>query len=111
MKHNKGGVLFDENHPRYISAALNAIDELLKKNKLFEINTGAMFRMGNTQPYPSEFILKELCNRGGEILLTCDSHSTKSIYYKFSEMLDLVEYCGFKYIKRLTKSGFIDVKI
>jgi len=111
MKHNKGGVLFDEYHPRYINAALSAIDELLKKNNLFEVNTGAMFRMGNTQPYPSEFLLKELCNRGGEILITCDSHSTKSIFYKFNEIIELVKHCGFNYIKHLSKSGFIDVTI
>jgi histidinol-phosphatase (PHP family) len=111
MKHNKGGVLFDEFHPRYVNAALSAMDELLKKNRLFEINTGAMFRMGNTQPYPSEFLLKELFSRGGEILITCDSHSTKTIYYKFNEMIELAKFCGFKYIKRLTKTGFSDVKI
>jgi histidinol-phosphatase (PHP family) len=104
-------VLFDEFHPRYVSAALSAMDELLKKNRLFEINTGAMFRMGNTQPYPSEFLLKELFGRGGEILITCDSHSTESVFFKFNEMMELAKFCGFKHIKRLTKSGFIDVKI
>jgi len=111
MKHNKGGVLFDDKHPRYVNAALYAMEELLKKNRLFELNTGAMFRMGNIQPYPSEFLLKELCNRGGEIIIACDSHSTETIYFKYKEMLDFAKHCGFKCIKRLTKTGFIDVKI
>jgi len=111
MKHNKGGVLFDESHPRYVNAAVSAMDELLKKNRLFEINTGAMFRMGNTQPYPSELLLRELNKRGGEILITCDSHSTKSIFFKFNEAIEMARSCGFRYIKHLTKSGFIDVKI
>lgn len=110
-KHNEGSRLFDETHPRYIKAAIDAMDEILKDCKLFEINTGAMFRMGKAEQYPSTFLLKELKKRGGEILFTSDSHCEQSLYYKFDEMQEIARSCGFTYIKHLTPNGFIDIKL
>jgi len=110
-KHNIDGRMFDEKHPRYIQAALRAMDEILEKCIIFEVNTGAMYRLGKKEPYPSEYLLKELSKRGGEVLLTSDSHNAKSLYYRFDEMRELVKSCGFKYIKHLTKDGFIDMKL
>ena len=110
-KYNFGGDRFDESHPKYVGAALTAMDEILKNCKLFEVNTGAMFRFGKPEPYPSVFLLKELFKRGGEVILSSDSHHAESICYKFGEMRELLKSCGFIYIKQLTKKGFIDVPI
>ena len=110
-KYNFGGILFDEMHPRYIASALGAMDEILKNRKLFEVNTSMMYRFNKPEPYPSVFLLKELRMRGGEVILSSDSHDAESICYKFDDMLELLKACGFKHIKRLTKDGFIDVKI
>lgn len=107
-KSNEGGKLFDETSPRYIKAALGAMEKILAQCKLFEINTGAMYRKGRSVQYPSEFLLRELNNRGGEIVITSDSHDGDSLYYKFEEMRELAKACGFKYNKRLTKDGFVD---
>jgi len=110
-KHNADYCMFDEMHPRYIKAALDAMEQILDKCKLFEVNTGAMYRLGKTAPYPSVFLLEELYKRGGEVILSSDSHSTESLYFKYDEMQELIKSCGFKYIKRLTKDGFIDVAL
>ena len=110
-KYNFGGSLFDETHPRYVSSALDAMDEILKSCRLFEINTGAMYRFDKPEPYPSVFLLKELRQRGGEVIISSDSHNTESICWKYGEMLELARHCGFKYIKRLTKDGFADMPL
>jgi histidinol-phosphatase (PHP family) len=110
-KYNSDGSHFDETHPRYVAAALGAMDTILKSCKLFEVNTGAMYRFNNLEPYPSVFLLKELCIRGGEVILSSDSHDSESLCHKFGEMLELLKTCGFKSIKRLTKNGFIDAKL
>ena len=110
-KYNFGGCLFDEAHSRYVSAALEAMREILKTQKLFEVNTGAMFRFDKPEPYPSVFLLKELFRRGGEVILSSDSHHAESICHKFGEMKELIKSCGFKYMKQLTKDGFIDVPL
>jgi len=110
-KYNFDAHLFDEMHPRYINAALAAIDEIMKDCKLFEVNTGAMYRFDKPEPYPSAFFLKEIYKRGGEVILTSDSHDAESICHKFDEMSEFLKECGFSHIKRLTKNGFIDRKI
>jgi len=110
-KNNDDGSMFDEMHPRYISAAISAMERVIKECKIFEINTGAMYRRGLSAPYPAVHLLKELQKRGGEVILSSDSHDAESLYYKFDEMRELVKSCGFKYIKRLTKKGFIDEKL
>jgi len=110
-KYNMSGSLFDESHPRYVNAAMDAMDEILKSCRLFEVNTGAMFRFGKPEPYPSVFLLKELFRRGGEVIITSDSHVAESICYKFGEMRDLLKSCGFKHAKQLTQNGFVDVML
>ena len=108
MKYNDNCGLFDEQDPRYVKAALNAMDALLSKCGIFEVNTGAMYRRGKTEPYPSAFLLRELCRRGGEVLLSSDSHDAMSICHAFGETRSLLKTCGFKHLKRLTKDGFVD---
>lgn len=108
-KYNFGGCLFDEKHPRYVAAALGAMEEILKHRRLFEVNTGAMYRFGKPEPYPSLFLLRELSARGGEVIITSDSHDTESICYKFDEIREMLKAIGFKYTKYLTKDGFTDV--
>jgi len=110
-KYNFNGRLFDENHPRYKAAALGAMDKILKDCKIFEVNTGMMYRFNKSEPYPSVLLLKELQKRGGEVILSSDSHDAESICYKFDEMQELLKTCGFKYIKRLTNNGFINIEI
>ena len=110
-KYNFDGNLFDEQHPRYKAAAFAAMDEILKDCKLFEVNTGMMFRKNKKEPYPSVSLLKELKARGGEVILSSDSHHAQSLCYNFKEMGELLKTCGFKYLKRLTRNGFIDVPL
>ena len=110
-KYNFDGKLFDETHPRYVRAALAAMDEALKSCRLFEVNTGAMYRFNKPEPYPSAFLLKELFRRGGEVILSSDSHDAESICHKFDDMRELLATCGYRYVKQLTKEGFVDVAL
>ena len=110
-KQNIDGRLFDETAPRYMAAATNAMEQILAKCKIFEINTGGMYRRGVKTPYPSKNLLTELHKRGGEVLLSSDSHDADSLYYMFDEMKELVKSCGFTYIKRLTKDGFVNERL
>jgi len=110
-KQNIDSRLFDETNPRYMAAATNAMEQILTKCRIFEVNTGGMYRRGVKTPYPSKNLLTELQKRGGEELLSSDSHDADSLYYMFDEMKELVKSCGFTHIKRLTKDGFMDEKL
>ena len=103
--------LFDESHPRYVGAALRAMDALVSAGKPFEVNTGAMYRIGRPEPYPSAFFLCELFRCGGEVLLSSDSHDAQSLCYGFEDMKALLRSCGFTHIKRLTRDGFVNVPL
>jgi len=110
-KYNYNNSIFDENHPRYLNAAIGAMEEILKTCKVFEINTGTMYRFQKPEPYPSKRLIEELFKRGGEVILGSDSHDGNSLGHLFDEMSELLKSIGYKYQKRLTKNGFIDVEL
>lgn len=105
--------LFDEHDDEYRSYALDAVDRIFaaKPDILFEVNTGAMFRVGKSEPYPADFILRHICEKGGRITLTSDSHSVDSIDFAFDRAIEYIGRCGFEEIYYLTKDGVKTYKI
>lgn len=89
-KYNEGGVLFDENHPRYLAAAKSALDRLLAAGKTFEINTGAIARGYRSTPYPAPALLSYLREKGGKFILSSDAHSPGNIAFRFPDYSDCV---------------------
>lgn len=105
-KSNEGGCRFDEDDPRYRSAALEALEALLERDVIFEINTGAISRGYRTAPYPAPFLLRAIRERGGRICITSDSHQADAITCAFSDAAALAEDCGFREAWVLTGDGF-----
>ncbi len=94
-KFNEGGRFFDEEDRRCRAAALEALDALLERNVLFEINTGAMSRGYRSVPYPAPFLLRHIHARRGRILVTGDSHSAAAILHGYPQAFALAAACGF----------------
>ena len=84
-KFNQNGVMFDEQHPRYLNAAFKAVDVLIQKGKPFEINTGVIIRGYKDKPYPSDFILDKITEKGGSFLLNSDSHRSDMLCFEFEK--------------------------
>jgi len=78
-KFNEGGVLFDEENPRYVRAWQNAVDEILKHIRVFEMNFGAVARGYRTTPYPSKPIQDYILSHGGVLIKSSDSHNVDNI--------------------------------
>lgn len=110
-KFNEGGRMLDESHPRYLSAAMDALDTLAKRDVIFEINTGAMSRGYRTTPYPAPTLLRAMQERGCRICITSDSHSADTILHAFDQAVELAKSCGFRESWVLTKQGFIPQEI
>ena len=106
-KFNGQTPLFDEDNETYKASALKALDRILdsKPDILFEVNTGAMYRKGNPKPYPAEFMMKHIKDRGGIITITSDSHCCESLDFAFKEMIDYCKNCGFTEAYYLTSEG------
>ena len=105
-KYNEGGKHFDEDHPRYRKAALEAVEALIPCGKPFEINTGAISRGVRQTPYPNPFILKEIYRMGGQIVLSGDSHSAEGLLCAYDKATALALSCGFTTALTLTESGW-----
>lgn len=94
-KFNEGGKWFDENDPRYLRSAEDAIDALCSAGFIFEMNSGAVSRGYRITPYPALPLLRMILDRGGHILLSSDAHAPENIAYQFDEMAALLQSCGF----------------
>ena len=105
-KFNAGGTLFDEADPRYRTSAFEALDYLLKKDVVFEINTGAISRGYCTKPYPSVPFLRYIAEHGGRVMLSSDAHDKKNLLYGFSEAVEYARASGVKTLCVMTKDGW-----
>lgn len=106
--------LFDEftdDGKKYRSIATDALIEVLGVTPLIEVNTGAISRGFRKSPYPAPFLLKEILRRGGEVILSSDSHALSSMDAQFKESAALLSSLGFKYVARLCGTGLAHVKI
>lgn len=110
-KFNEGGRLFDENDPRYISAAFEALDALIDTGAIFEINTGAMSRGYRSSPYPARPLLRRIFERGGRVTVSTDSHSAETIDYAFDAACRYAYDAGFRELWTLGKNGFFETPL
>ncbi len=96
----------DVNAKRFVDAEAKAIEALVKADKIFEINTGAVARGKRSVPYPSERALKKICECKGRITISSDCHDKDFLDCGFEDAIELAKKCGFKEIYCLTKDGF-----
>ncbi len=91
--------LAPESDEKYVDYAVSAAREAMKHCRLFELNTGAIARGYRTVPYPAEYILKEIKNLGGEIIVTSDCHWREKLTFWFDEAEEYLTRLGFeKYV-------------
>jgi len=97
-KFNRDGAQFDTADPRYRAAWQKAADELLKCGKPFEINTGVIYRGRLDTPYPALEIARYISERGGEFVLSSDSHYAAGLCYGFEQWAQAAKAEGIKVV-------------
>ena len=90
----------DEEDPRYLKPAYEAMEYLVGKGIPFEINT-RQARRGKY--FPGDTLLKRLYSLGGEIILNSDAHSADELGNGLREAAELAKRCGFRHTNYLTK--------
>lgn len=103
-KYNNG--LFDEDDPRYLGPALDALEHLCRQGAVLEINTGAMARGVRRVPYPSPALLRAAHGFGASIVLSSDCHDKGKLLYAYDEAVELAKSCGFRTARTLTAGGW-----
>ncbi len=94
-----------EENEVYLSYAKKAVDELVKYNVPFEINTGAISRGYRTSPYPSKNILEYIKEKDGKIIFTSDCHDKEYLDCFFKEAEALAKDVGFTRRSIITEQG------
>ncbi len=95
----------DEEDPRYLRYALEAMEYLVSEGIPFEINCGAVNRGRKKEFYPNTFLLKSLRQFGGEILINSDAHHYSLLNGAFDAAVRKAIECGFTHTNILTKKG------
>lgn len=90
-KFNGNGRLFDEKSERYISAWKKAVDNLIKYNIPFEINTSPLYKQLKKDAYPDNDIRQYIKNKGGKFALSSDSHSLSCLCRCFEDFSGITE--------------------
>ena len=110
-KYNEDDCLFSTENMRYRDAAMSALTELVKQDKIFEINSGAISRGHRKTPYPQPWIIRELHARGARIILSADAHAAENIFFGYEEMKELVYSCGYREVTVFRNGQWIQEEI
>lgn len=110
-KFNEGGRFFNESDPRYLHSAFEALDALLEKDVIFEINTGAISRGYRRTPYPAPAFLRRIAEKRGNIVINSDSHNRANLMYAFPMAVQIAKAAGFGSVLSMTKDGWKPISI
>ena len=68
-------------------------------NVPFEINTGAISRGYQKDPYPSDEIIAYLHQRGARFVLSSDSHQKETLMYDFERQESMARQKGLRLLE------------
>ncbi len=105
-KHNRNDLYFEERDPRYLSAAIEALELLLQRDVIFALQTGDMCYAHRRLPYPSPVLLRYIAQKGGRITLTSGALTKAELGYAFDDAVQLARSCGFGSILTMTADGW-----
>ena len=92
---NKGEIYFTEKESWYIEEIEKTLDIIAQTNCIVEINTKGMYRKGDKEAYPSNWILEKVYKKGIPIHFGADAHSPKYLIQNFDEVETIVKNIGF----------------
>ena len=110
-KSNDFAKIIDTESEEYRRYALKAIEKLVKKVGVFEINTGAMSKGVKLSPYPDRWMLSKINRLGGKVIITSDCHKRENLNFAFDECVALAKECGFKEIYYFNGKEFVSNEI
>lgn len=90
-KFNEKGDIFNENDIRYENAWKKAVDKIIKKVNVFEINFGAISRGYRTKPYPNQKQIEYIKSLGGKFVFGSDAHNLNNFSVSIEEYKDLLK--------------------
>lgn len=110
-KFNERFPRFDESDPRYLHPALEALDALLDKDAVLEVNTGAISRGYRRAAYPAPVFLHRISERRGSVTLSSDAHDKEALLYGFGEACKILRASGITRVLVKGMNGWDEIGI
>lgn len=103
--------VIDTKEKAYTDIARQALRASLEACPIIELNTGAIGRGYRKEPYPEVFLLDDIRELDGKVILSSDSHSSQTLTCFFDESLELLKSRGFRSIVVLKNGKFTEIGI
>ena len=81
-----------------LGSDMEVLELAVARDKLIEVNTGAISRGWRKRPYPNQYLLETILEEGGEVLLSSDSHHQDNLDFFFDESVELLKEAGFDHL-------------
>ena len=92
----------DEDDPKYLTYAFDAMEVIARKGIPFEINTRQAHR---GKLFPGKRLLERLKLLGGEIIISSDAHNCLELNKGFDYAIQVAKECGFDHTCCITKKN------
>ena len=90
----------------YLKIADKYMNEAVKNDVIFEVNTGAISRGFRKKPYPHDNLLYILKKNDAKLIFGSDSHSVETLVFGFYEARKQLKEIGFQYVYTLFDNEF-----
>ncbi len=94
------------NNEEYFAIAEKYMNEAVKNDVIFEVNTGAISRGYRKDPYPHKRLLDVLKRNNAKVMLSSDSHSPNTLDAYFEEAKKILTDVGFDCVYFLYDNEF-----
>ena len=101
----------EERSKAYRDLALEALDECLKMDMVFEINYGAVARGTSKKIYPAPFLMERIAEKKGKIILSTDCHDAKKVDFGLCEGEEYASSFGIREVVVLRDGKWTTEKI
>jgi len=104
-----GAVSADD--PRYQAVAKQAMEACLAVTPVVELNMNPPARGIRSAPYPEDFLLRFIREKGGEVMICSDAHSTAQLGGYFDAGRELLRQAGFRSTVTLCRGRFTQIAL
>ena len=83
---------------------MKTIDSISETNTIVEVNTRGLYKKKSMTPYPSPWILEQLCRRKVRITMSSDAHHPDDLTREFDSTKRLLADIGFREVTVLNEN-------
>lgn len=110
-KYNEDERYFAFDDETILDMAMKAVEAGIKKDVIFEMNTGAISRGYRSLPYPHPVLFSRMVEKGAHFCINTDCHNKQALDQSMPLCLDLARAAGLKELYVLDNGFFMPVSL